>query len=144
MPIEKTPYEFLVRFKKDGALSGAHIKFFETISEGGEVLLEREGKAQPVETANEAGFPMLVVLNAIHVGAIAAFDAEIIAHIATKTERDAEIREKEKAQQKLDGEITAHAATLAAKDAEIKACKQEAAASLALFQQQISAASSPK
>lgn len=145
MPIEKTPYEFLVRFKKDGAISGAHIKFFETISEGGVKLLEREGLAQPVETANEAGFPMGSVLSAIHVGAIAAFDAEVIAHAATSAAKDKEINEarQEAAEASKLLEQTRSAAnalqfaTMVEKKAEIAAIKQEAAAAIELLQRRL-------
>lgn len=129
MPIEKTPYEFLVRFKKNGAISGAHIKFFETISEGGVVLLEREGMAQPVETAYEAGFPMSMVLNAVELGAIKAFNDEVAAHAATLAEKNAELdafkqdaaADIELLKQQLNIAAAAHAAMLAEKNAEMAA-----------------------
>lgn len=73
MPITKTqqPYEFLVRWT-DGKISGAHVKFLETVREDGTVLTVREGDAIPVSLAGEQGYPIADIFAAIQSGAIAA------------------------------------------------------------------------
>lgn len=54
--IEKTvtPYEYLVRFNPDGTIRGQHIRYLERITEGGGVLVEREGEAVSVGDATRA------------------------------------------------------------------------------------------
>ena len=71
MAITKTtqPYEFLVRWR-DGAISGAHIRFLETILEDGVVLAQKEGNAMPVSLAGEAGYPLADVLSAVQKSAL--------------------------------------------------------------------------
>ena len=71
MAITKTtqPYEFLVRWR-DGAISGTHIRFLETILEDGVVLAQKEGNAMPVSLAGEAGYPLADVLSAVQKSAL--------------------------------------------------------------------------
>lgn len=71
MAITKTtqPYEFLVRWR-DGAISGAHIRFLETVLEDGVVLAQKEGNAMPVSLAGEAGYPLADVLSAVQTSAL--------------------------------------------------------------------------
>lgn len=119
--LEKTVVEneFLVRWNPDKSLSGGHIKFLETITDGGVIISQRQTMAQPVAMAGQLGFPLDTVLAAIHSGAIAAFDAEVTAHATTKAEKASEELGKLKAQtecaalqQKLDAAVAAHVATL--------------------------------
>lgn len=117
MAITKTnqPYEFLVRWN-NGTLAGAHIRFLETLTEDGVVLSQKEGNAQPVSLAGEAGFPIDDILDGLQVQAI--------------TERDAALAAKATAEAALTAKQTelgttlataqaAHAAELAAKATEI-------------------------
>ena len=71
MAITKTtqPYEFLVRWR-DGAISGAHIRFLETILEDGVVLAQKEGNAMPVSLSGEVGYPIADVLTAVQQSAL--------------------------------------------------------------------------
>jgi hypothetical protein len=71
MAITKTtqPYEFLVRWR-DGAISGAHIRFLETILEDGVVLAQKEGNAMPVSLSGEVGYPLADVLTAVQQSAL--------------------------------------------------------------------------
>lgn len=92
---QKTPYEFLVRWK-DGAIAGAHVRFLETLIEtdaSGAVtaLAEKEGDALPVSVAGEAGFPVADILSVALTTALATIDAlqlalaaEVEAHQITK------------------------------------------------------------
>lgn len=64
----KQPYEFLIRWT-DGKISGAHIKFLETVFEDGVMLAQKETNAEPVELAIEAGFPMADVWAMVSAGA---------------------------------------------------------------------------
>lgn len=91
MALTKTPYEFLVRFNPDGSVSGAHIKFLETFTEGVEVIMRREGMAEPVAMAGQLGFPLSDVLDAVQVGALAAIEAEKTASAEALAAKDAEI-----------------------------------------------------
>lgn len=78
MAITKTqqPYEFLVRFDKDGKLAGAHIQFrtFVIDEDGTTVLSEKVGDAQPVEMAGQTGFPLADVLADVQAAALAKCD----------------------------------------------------------------------
>ena len=71
MAITKTtqPYEFLVRWR-DGAISGAHIRFLETVLEDGVVLAQKEGNAMPVSLSGEVGYPLADVLTAVQQSAL--------------------------------------------------------------------------
>ena len=71
MAITKTtqPYEFLVRWR-DGAISGAHIRFLDTILEDGVVLAQKEGNAMPVSLSGEVGYPLADVLTAVQQSAL--------------------------------------------------------------------------
>ena len=63
MQIEKLPYEFLVRWDRDGGLAGAHAQFrYVTRDVDGNVLGEFVGAAEPVAMAQAAGFPLEQIL----------------------------------------------------------------------------------
>lgn len=71
------PYEFLARWDyKTGVLKGAHVKMFDSAT-------GIEGEAQVVAVAGAAGFPLADIMTAMQSGAVAAMDAEKIAHAST-------------------------------------------------------------
>jgi len=74
------PYEFLVRLDYiTGAVKGAHCKFYDSVT-------QREGDAQSVAIAGQAGFPLTSILSSVQTGAIIAMDA---ANLALSTEKTA-------------------------------------------------------
>jgi len=100
------PYEFLIRWT-DGKISGAHIKFLETVSEDGVTLAQKETSAEPVELAIEVGFPMADVWAMVSAGA-AQVGQQALTDIAGANAK------------KLEAEAT-EATALAAKEAATKA-----------------------
>ena len=122
MAITKTnqPYEFLARWN-NGTLAGAHIRFLETISEDGVVLSQKEGNAQPVSLAGEAGFPIEDILDGLQATAL----SDLAAAQAAKATAEAALTAK---QAELDTTIAAHTTALAAKDAEIAALEVQVVA----------------
>ena len=117
MAITKTnqPYEFLARWN-NGTLAGAHIRFLETITEDGVVLSQKEGNAQPVSLAGEAGFPIDDILTSLQAQAVIERDAAL----AAKTAAEAALTAKQtELGTTLATAQAANAAELAAKDAEI-------------------------
>ena len=97
-----TPYEFLVRWN-NGALSGAHVRFLETISEDGVVLTQKEGNAMPVSMAGEAGYPLADVLTAVQQTAL----ADLAAAQATASSATAAIATKDATIASLQAQIDA-------------------------------------
>ena len=90
----QTPYEFLVRMDKDGAIVGAHVKFLTTYTDDGVVVSQVEGEAQPVSVAGSAGFPLETILSAIHSAALVncvAAQAECAKHEVTIAALEAEL-----------------------------------------------------
>ena len=89
------PYEFLVRWDSmTGQIKGCHVKMITTHidDETNEVIAVKEGEAMPIAWAQETGFPLDQVLQAIHVDALATAATEQ-AHKAAmekdmQTERD--------------------------------------------------------
>lgn len=74
------PYEFLVRWNHTtGALQGAYVKTFDNVA-------NKEGDAQPVAVAGQAGFPLTDVMTALQSGTIISMDA---ANVALATEQAA-------------------------------------------------------
>lgn len=117
MAITKTnqPYEFLARWN-NGALAGAHIRFLETISEDGVVLSQKEGNAQPVSLAGEAGFPIEDILTSLQATAITERDAAVAAKATAEAALATANTEHTAA---MASAQATHTAELAAKDAEI-------------------------
>lgn len=71
------PYEFLARWDHTtGVLKGAHVKMFDNAT-------GVEGEAQTVAVAGAAGFPLSDIMTDVQSGAVAAMDAEKVAHAAT-------------------------------------------------------------
>ncbi|MFC5311314.1 hypothetical protein [Azospirillum rugosum] len=76
MKTEKHAYEFLVRWDRDGRLSGAHAQFrYVTRDEDGAVLGEFIGAAEPVAVAGADGFPLSDILDQTLTAALAERDA---------------------------------------------------------------------
>lgn len=135
MAITKTnqPYEFLVRWN-NGTLAGAHIRFLETLTEDGVVLSQKEGNAQPVSLAGEAGFPIEDILDGLQATALSDLAAAQAAKATAESALTAKQAEMDEAlataqaahaaelaavQAGMDAERTALQTALAAKDAEI-------------------------
>ena len=135
----KAPYEFLIRWT-DGKISGAHIKFLETVTEDGVTLVQQESNAEPVELAIEAGFPMADVWAMVSAGA-ASVGQQALTDIATANTKKAEAEaaankeiEDAKAREVAANEAKALAeqAEAAAKEAQAKAEQAKAASDAAL------------
>ena len=127
----KAPYEFLIRWT-DGKISGAHIKFLETVTEDGVTLVQKETNAEPVELAIEAGFPMADVWAMVSAGA-ASVGQQALTDIATANSKKAEL-EAATAQEIEDAkarEVAANEAKAAAEKAEAASKAAQEAASKA-------------
>ena len=112
-----TPYEFLIRWT-DGKISGAHIKFLETITEDGVTLAQKETNAEPVELAIEAGFPMADVWAMVSAGA-AQVGQKALTDIADANTKKLEAEAA--AAKEVEDAKAREAAALAAKEAATKA-----------------------
>ena len=66
----RTPYEFLVRWDKDGKLSGAHVAFCDTVKKDGEVIQQTPCAVQAVAVGTQAGFPLAEILDQLHIDAL--------------------------------------------------------------------------
>lgn len=75
MQTTKHPYEFLVRWDRDGRLAGAHVQFRYVTVDDGAVVGEFVGAAEPVGLAGASGFPLADILPAIQAAAIAALES---------------------------------------------------------------------
>ena len=124
-----TPYEFLIRWT-DGKISGAHIKFLETVADGTEILSVKEGEAQKVSLAGEVGFPIADVLAAITSAANtttqAALDA-VTSSQAAQTASEAAQAAAKAAADAMEAEKARLATLQAEKDAADKAAADKAA-----------------
>lgn len=88
MQTTKHPYEFLVRWDTSGQLSGAHAQFrYVTTDDGGTVVGEFVGAAEPVAVAGVQGFPLAEILSQVQIDALAARDV-LTARLAAMTATD--------------------------------------------------------
>lgn len=72
----KFPYEFLVRWDQNGAVSGAHVQWRTVVTEDGVFAGETVGAAEPVGmTDGAAGFPLTDILSQMTADALAAVNA---------------------------------------------------------------------
>lgn len=72
----KQPYEFLARWDQQGKLVGAHVQFRYVTMDGDKVVAEGTPGAEPVAlNKGDPGFPLADILDALHVTAVAAFNA---------------------------------------------------------------------
>lgn len=67
---ERTPYEFLARWDRDGKLSAAHVAFRTVIKRDGAVVSEVAEGPQPVSIGKGAGFPLADLLDQVHITAV--------------------------------------------------------------------------
>ncbi|WP_448207509.1 hypothetical protein [Azospirillum sp. sgz302134] len=83
MQTTKHPYEFLVRWDRNGHLAGAHAQFrYVTRSDDGTIVGEFIGSAEPVSVAGADGFPLADLLSEVQASALAALET-------ARAERDA-------------------------------------------------------
>ena len=76
MQTVRQPYEFLVRWDRQGRLAGAHAQFrLITTATDGSVVADILGNAEPVAVAGAAGFPLADVLSQAQAAALAALEA---------------------------------------------------------------------
>lgn len=134
MAITKTqsPYEFLVRWN-NGVLSGAHIRFLETIADGAEIISQKEGNAQPVSMAGEAGFPLSDILTAMQAQALVERDAAVADKIAAETQVTTLTTEKST----LQDQLTAKTNELTAAQAQVTQLQADLAAAQAQIPPQV-------
>lgn len=78
MQTNRQPYEFLVRWSADGELSGAHVQWrFITSDADGKVVGEFLSDPEPVAMADQNGFPLSQVLDAIQIAALRGREAAL-------------------------------------------------------------------
>lgn len=90
----KRPYEFLVRWR-EGIISGAHVGFELTTTEGGEALSTTALPVMPVDIGQGIGFPLADILAQLQIGSIIAMDvakAELVIEKKTVAEKTAEVK----------------------------------------------------
>lgn len=77
MQTTKTPDELLIRWR-DGKISGAHVRWLYAITDGGNVVSEQSGSAEPVSISDDGtGFPIADILPHVESGAIERMNDEI-------------------------------------------------------------------
>ena len=72
MQTTKHPYELLFRWDRSGMLSGAHVQYRYVITDGGAVIGESVGSAEPIALETGDGFPLSDLLDAAQISALAA------------------------------------------------------------------------
>jgi len=88
----KTPYEFLVRWDKDGIISGAHVGFRTITKKDDVVIADTVEAVMPVALGLQAGFPLAEILALVESGMAdqgAAFLAKVAASELLKAESEA-------------------------------------------------------
>ncbi|WP_448207295.1 hypothetical protein [Azospirillum sp. sgz302134] len=75
MQTTKHPYEFLVRWDRNGHLAGAHAQFrYVTRGDDGAFAGEFVSPAEPVAVAGASGFPLADLLSEVQASALAALE----------------------------------------------------------------------
>jgi hypothetical protein len=122
MTIQKTttPYEFLIRWGKDGSISGAHVKWLDTVRDDDTIISEKEGVAIPVSLAGEAGYPIGDIFAAIDTTAKSTAESAL-ASIALADQQAADLVAKQ-------AEVKAAADALEAENVRLAAAKAVKAA----------------
>jgi len=123
----KTPYEFLVRWDKDGVISGAHVGFRIITKKDGAVIADTVEAVQPVAIGVQSGFPLAEMLALVESG-ITDQGAAFLAKVA---ESEAAKAASESAKSNAEAAIVeANAATTALTEANtrLKAAQDEAKA----------------
>ena len=84
----KTPYEFLVRWDKDGIIAGAHVGFRTITRKDGAVIADTLDAVLPVAIGIKEGFPLAEIFALVESGITdrgVAFLAEVASAEAAKT-----------------------------------------------------------
>ena len=63
----RTPYEFLVRWNKDGTIQGSHVGWLDTVKKDGEILTQTPSN---VEAVGADGFPLNDILSQLQIDAL--------------------------------------------------------------------------
>ena len=70
----RTPYEFLIRWDKDGIIQGAHIAFLDTVLKDGEIVTQTQSSVESVAIGEQVGFPLADVLSQLQIDALKQVD----------------------------------------------------------------------
>lgn len=118
MAVEKItqPYEFLRRWE-DGKFKAYHFKTVTTVKDGDEVLAIKESGAMTAQQAQEAGFPLDEIVDAMHLSTLAALDVANAEKQAALAERDVAIAERDAAVAEKQAAIAERDAAVAEKHA---------------------------
>ena len=79
---KRSPYEFLIRWDKDGVIQGSHIAFLDTVLKDGEIVTQTQSSVESVAIGEQVGFPLADVLSQLQIDALKQIDvlnAEIVA-----------------------------------------------------------------
>lgn len=106
MQTMKRPYELLLRWDQQGRLSGAHVQHRYVIEDGGKIVGESVGPAEPLSLETAEEFPLADILTQ------AQSDA-LVGKAAAEAERDTARAAHEDALAALS-QVTAERDTLAA------------------------------
>lgn len=71
MQTAKLPYEFLVRWDKDGKLAGAHVQWRYVTMDGVKVVAEGVTNPETVDIGDGKGFPLQDILSQTQTDALA-------------------------------------------------------------------------
>lgn len=107
---EIKPYEFLVRWKKDGTISGAHVGFRTLTFKDGIEIADTPNNVMPVAVGEASGYPLTDILNQAQIDALVSFDA-------ASAERDSLLTEREKLFSIIDKLTQERDAVIAERDA---------------------------
>ena len=67
----RTPYEFLVRWNKDGTIQGSHVGWLDTVKKDGEILTQTPSN---VEAVGADGFPLNDILSQLQIDSLKEID----------------------------------------------------------------------
>ena len=70
----RQPYEFLIRWDKDGIIQGAHIAFLDTVLKDGEIINQTQSSVESVAIAEQVGFPLADVLSQLQIDVLKQVD----------------------------------------------------------------------
>jgi len=84
----RKPYEFLIRWNKDGIIQGAHIAFLDTVLKDGEIINQTQSSVESVAIGEQIGFPLADVLSQLQIDALKQIDVLNAEIVALKAEKD--------------------------------------------------------
>jgi len=70
----RKPYEFLIRWNKDGIIQGAHIAFLDTVLKDGEIINQTQSSVESVAIGEQIGFPLADVLSQLQIDVLKQVD----------------------------------------------------------------------